>query len=182
MGMFTTIIDPTGCGRELQIKCGYDDCDTYHVGDTVDWKIWPDKPGVGKLLDGVYESYSDRGVDDWVVIREHRIRELVPRDSLLGQVGESGLLNYFKIEPFERRWWTEAAWVRRELEEAKERLKEAEREVAFLGSLDGKTEEEIAAHRDKQLKSWLAESFLERTLRKPLFPGLLGPPREDSRP
>lgn len=69
MGMFTSVLHPKD-GRELQIKSGFDDCDTYKLGDTVDWFV-SSYPFSGKLFDGVYSSYSDLGPDDWVIIKNH---------------------------------------------------------------------------------------------------------------
>src|SRR5271157_6644683 len=74
MGCFTTIIHPID-GRGLQIKCGYDVCETYHVGDNVSWyvdKYWPKS---GYLLDDVYDSFDD----DWVIIKDHIVAAVVPR-------------------------------------------------------------------------------------------------------
>lgn len=72
MGMFTTIIHPDD-GRELQIKCGWDQCETYKIGDSVKWHVIESCPGQGYLLDGIYSSYSKNGDDDWVVIKNHII-------------------------------------------------------------------------------------------------------------
>lgn len=80
MGMFTSIIHPDN--RELQIKCGYDDCEVYHLGDEVKWYADPKNPGSGKLLDGVYESWSDKGKDDFVVIQNHRVAYLIDKVQL----------------------------------------------------------------------------------------------------
>lgn len=78
MGTYTTIIHPDD-GRELQIKCGFDECLTYRVGDDVGQYIFPDHPGKGYLLDDVYISYSslnvygEDGEDDLVVIKGGRV-------------------------------------------------------------------------------------------------------------
>ena len=73
MGMFTSVVHPDD-GRELQIKCGTDDCERYHVGDTVNWFIRKERPKSGKLVDGVYQAYDD----DFVVIKDHKIVAVVP--------------------------------------------------------------------------------------------------------
>jgi hypothetical protein len=53
MGMFTSVAHPE-TGEEVQFKTGIDDCDWVTLGEEVPWQIWPDMPGRGKLLDGVY--------------------------------------------------------------------------------------------------------------------------------
>jgi hypothetical protein len=71
MGMFTTIIDLLG--REYQIKTGLDDCETFRVGQVVNWYVDRDTVGCVKLADGIYEGIPV--LDTWpkaeVVIRNH---------------------------------------------------------------------------------------------------------------
>lgn len=71
MGMFTTILHG---GHEYQIKTGFDYCDTYQVGDTVDWK--PDDRWPGSHIDGVYD---DAHCKVWVVIKDRQVVAVEPR-------------------------------------------------------------------------------------------------------
>ena len=80
MGMFTSIIHPVD-GRELQIKCGHDSCETYHVGDGVGQYVIEGWPGEGYLLDDVYDSYDD----DWVIIKDGIVVAVEPRDPFDGE-------------------------------------------------------------------------------------------------
>ena len=57
MGMFTTILDENG--KEYQIKCGRDECETYKIGDNVGQYPSEDWAGVGYLLDDVYYANAD---------------------------------------------------------------------------------------------------------------------------
>ena len=113
MGMFTTIIHPND-GRDLQIKTGWDSCDIYSVGDTVDWFL-SESPGSGTLLDGAYESFED----DWVIIKDHKVHAIVPRGE---DVHEGTLWKQFELQAPGRSNWTEEAWeeqrVRREAAKA----------------------------------------------------------------
>lgn len=161
MGMFTTIIRPID-NMELQIKSYRDNLDRYTVGDVVDWHIWPDQPGIGTLLDGAYESYSEKGLDDWVIIKDHKVVMLVPRDSAVGRSGEEGLLHYYEIEPFKREWWTEAAWVEEELKKAERSLKDLTQVVEFLRTCRGKSDEEIKALRKKYHEEAAAQFIKDR--------------------
>lgn len=86
MGMYTSVRHPEG-GRELQIKTGQDSCDWYDVGDEVAWSLGY-YPGTGTLLDGVYDSYSDRGRDDWVVIKGHRVAAVEDKALVYGDLYE----------------------------------------------------------------------------------------------
>lgn len=91
MGCFTTIIHPVD-GRELQIKTGHDSCETYKVGDAVNWYIDPELPGWGALLDGVYDSCSGKGDDDdLVVIIDHKVAGVMSLADLRRETIESDL-------------------------------------------------------------------------------------------
>ena len=73
MGMYTAIIHPKD-GRELQIKTGdMDICDTYKVGDKVSFYVNKNIYEYGGIFDGVYDSYSDKGEDDWVIIKNKKV-------------------------------------------------------------------------------------------------------------
>lgn len=133
MGMFTRIIHPKD-GRELQIKSGYDDCETYHVGDTVSWYINKSWPRTGKLLDDVYDSYDD----DWVVIKDHVVVAVVDREA-----GDyNSLRERFEIQDIPDSAWPEEAWIKqREAENRHE--KEYSEFLETIKHLSGK--ERLAA-------------------------------------
>ena len=82
MGMFTTV--KATDGMEVQFHCGWDDCETYSIGDTVKWEVIPDCAGEGKLLDGVYQGYASKDGQDlgdkWVVIENHVIQAILDLD------------------------------------------------------------------------------------------------------
>jgi len=107
--MFTSIIDPVD-GKELQIKCGYDDCETYHVGDYVNWYINKSYPRSGKLLDDVYDSYEG----SWVVIKDHIVVAVLPESS-----GDyNSIKEKFQVQDLPDSEWPEKSWIKyRELEE-----------------------------------------------------------------
>jgi hypothetical protein len=116
MGLFTSIIHPED-GRELQIKSGYDDCETYKLNDTVEWFVNSDYPRSGKLLDDVYDSWSDKGQDDWVVIKNHKVHAVVPYDPERGYDDYHDIREKFQIKDLPDSEWSEEGWKRkRELE------------------------------------------------------------------
>lgn len=121
MGMFTTIIHPND-GRDLQIKTGWDSCDTYSVGDPVQCFLHREDPGRGTLQDGAYESFGADDWDDWVIIKDHKIHAIVPRGE---DVHEGTLWKQFELQAPDRSNWTEEAW-----EEQRVRREEAEAEAA----------------------------------------------------
>jgi hypothetical protein len=147
MGMFTRILHPDDM-RELQIKTGDDDLETYSVGDKVDWHIRKDYPCQGTLLDGAYDSYSDRGEDDWVIIRNHQVLCVVPREENLQA---QDLEEKYKITPYDRNWWTEEQHVKSELEDAERKLKSLQEEISFLKSCLGKSDSEIKEMQARRL-------------------------------
>lgn len=104
MGMFTSIVHPDDL-RELQIKTGWDYCDTYRVGDMIPWT--PDPVDPGTHIDGAYVSYSDKGPDDWVIIKGGRIIAVEPRhedDTWQALEAKHG------IQPPDPALWTEQQW------------------------------------------------------------------------
>jgi hypothetical protein len=122
--MYTSIVHPED-GRELQIKCGEDICETYRVGDIVNAYPSPNRPGCGYLLDDVYESYSDRGVDDWVVISGGKVvaverRRGDPQEDPLGHY-EVLRLRY-NVQPPPRDWWPESVWAEQSRREESSRI------------------------------------------------------------
>lgn len=150
MGMYTSV--RLSDGSELQFKSDVDDCETYKVGDVVNWRIWPDQPGTGKLLDGVYDAVlvgdkSKTEVSYSVAIDNHRI-VYAGRSSRLKGVG--------KIVPWERGWWSESAWLKKDREDIKFKLRMAKEQVAslgkearFLSTLSGLSDDKIALKRKK---------------------------------
>lgn len=146
MGMFTSIIDSGNI--ELHIKCGYDDCDVYHIGDKVDFQIWPNFPGTGKLLDGVYDSDSPiENSGPFVIIKDHIVALIIPRGN---GVTATGLEKDYGIVPYQHDWWAEEVWLkddlrraRIELENIRWFLKLKEEEIDFLKTLEGLNAEEI---------------------------------------
>jgi len=117
VGTYTSIIHPDD-GRELQIKCGHDACETYKVGDEVKWEVLKDYPREGYLLDDVYDSFED----DWVIIKDHKIHAVVPRTDN-GYGDYQVLRERFGIQDLPDSEWTAEGWEnkrKREAEWAKE--------------------------------------------------------------
>lgn len=106
MGMYTSITHPRG-GRELQIKTGYDVCDTYKIGDKVNYTIHKDSFGHGGIFDGVYDSYSDRGPDDWVIIKGHKV--VAVRSCKRNKYQD--LVKQYKIRKPSKNLWTKKAYT-----------------------------------------------------------------------
>ena len=102
MGMFTSIIHPDD-GRELQIKTGADACDTYNVGDDVKWYVDPKWAFRSALLDGIYDSYSDRD-DDWVVIKDHKVHCIIPIEEITEEKNYFYYKEKFEIEDHDHLW------------------------------------------------------------------------------
>ncbi len=140
MGMFTSVID--AAGREYQFKCGWDDCDTYRVGDKVDQKVYPDSLYAGKLLDGAYLAEhcrweNGRSVDHdekWAVIAKGVLVALDPverdADGAIrdGEDTQSWVvaLRHGAVEtPLSS--WTDAAY----LKWAKQKAESARRQLAW---------------------------------------------------
>ncbi len=110
MGVWTNIKHRD---RNLQIRSGGDDYETYKVGDTVKWKIDPYEPGQGKLFDGVYEVEDDDTL--WVVIHEHVVMCVIPRtpDESVEQMEA-----LFGIVQYDRDWWSHTLWRKIDLRNA----------------------------------------------------------------
>jgi hypothetical protein len=126
--MFTSVYDADGV--EYQIKTGWDDCDSYRLGDPVKWSIEKDHPGDGTLLDGVHRGCGYPGGDAFVVIKDHRIAAIVPvepidpdRDYLWSDPRSqySRLMAEWQPVEYERSWWTEEAWAAKAVADAKRR-------------------------------------------------------------
>ena len=128
MGMFTSITHPED-GRELQIKCGWDQCKTYLVGDTVGQYPIEWCAGEGYLLDDVYDSYSNRGKDAFVVIKDGRVAAVIEREDataiarrhfpqeeeIVGGDCIQALRVEWDIQSPPKEWWNEASWAKRVL-------------------------------------------------------------------
>jgi hypothetical protein len=175
MGMFTTIIHPED-SRELQIKCGFDDCEIYSLGEEVWWEIWPDKPGRGKLLDGVYTSHSDRGDDDFVLIKNHRVVGIMPKvESPKGVYNRAcTLATLFGITPYERNWWTESAWAKEELRQVALEIESLQEKAKLLEACIGKSDEDIVKLREEHRAELLIKPILTvigyESLTRQMFP------------
>ena len=154
MGMFTSVIDERG--REFQFKCGWDDCDTYRVGDKVDQRVYPDELFAGKLLDGAYHAECGRWEggklvdrdERWVVIKAATVVALVPveRDAegcLVGgeDVQADVVARRHGVMPYPLDTWTDAAY----LKYAKEQAASARRQRDWDVEDYGKTPMEAAA-------------------------------------
>jgi hypothetical protein len=125
MGMYTSIIHPKD-GRELQIKTGNDSCDTYKVGDTVSFFVNKNIFGCGGIFDGIYSSYSDKGPDDWVIIKNHKV-VLVKAKKFKYET----LIKKYKIKEPNITLWTARAY-----QEHRRRQKELKEENdAFMKSI-----------------------------------------------
>ncbi len=131
MGMFTSAIDDRG--REFQFKCGWDDCDTYRVGDKVDQKVFPDNLFAGKLLDGAYHAEYCRWAggepverdEKWVVIKGGVFVAWadVERDDdgiMIGGEDVQGdvIARRHGVTPYPLDTWTDAAYLKHAKEEA----------------------------------------------------------------
>lgn len=115
MGLFTTIRHPDG--REFQIKCGWDDMETYALGERVRFRIIAECPGEAYLADGVYSGCGYPGGDAWVVIKDHYVLALVPRQEDPAVQGVL-LREWFAIEGLPRTLWPEDMWIAHEKRQA----------------------------------------------------------------
>lgn len=142
MGMFTTILDPDK-NLSVQIKYGWDTCDTFSVGDTVPWHILKDWPNQGYLFDDVYlgiggtpEQGADRSWDDyWVVIKNHIVQKV-----FILQDGDdySELRDRFKIQDPPADLWSEEVWeeYRQEQAQARKESNEFAASIAHLSAVE----------------------------------------------
>ena len=162
MGMFTTIIAPDGA--RFQIKTGFDDLEEYRVGEVVDWRIFPDYPGQGHLLDGVYDGCRvGPGEDCWVVIKDHRILEIVSF-----AVAYEDLQAKYDIKPPPRSWWSAKAWERVRKAERRLRL-EKRRTARWLHTLP--EQDQVPALMACYTRQRLREPGLARRILPPVLVG-----------
>lgn len=125
MGMFTSIIHPKN-GRELQIKTGDDLCEFYKVGDKVPFHVVKNIYGAGGIFDGIYSSYSDKGEDDWVIIKGHTVVAVRSRRYKL-----ETLIKQYAIRKPNKKLWNKTA-----LKEYEKRNKKIQKESdSFLKSI-----------------------------------------------
>lgn len=146
MSMFTSAIDDRG--REFQFKCGWDDCDTYRVGDKVDQKVFPDELFAGKLLDGAYHAECGRWVagkltdrdEKWVVIKggvfvawadvERDVEGcLVGGEDVQGDV----VARRHGVQPYPLDTWTDAAYLAHAKREAASARRQRDWDVEDYG-------------------------------------------------
>ena len=159
MGCYTTVLHPDN-GRELQIKTGRDDLDRYRLGDTVNWRISEYFGGDGTLLDGVYDSYSDKGEDDWIIIKDHKIAAVEPRNCKYSELYEK-----YDIQEPDKSLWSDEAWERNKKieEESKKRYAKWGKEADEKG-LKGK--ERTAFLMVKPLREAMSSESIGRKILK----------------
>jgi len=104
MGVFTTVLHN---GQELQFKHGWDNCDTYSVGDKIDWT--PDPRYPGEHIDGVYKAHED----SQVVVKDCVIVAIEPADADLAEI-----VARYKIKKPSHKLWTKAQWKAKHKREA----------------------------------------------------------------
>lgn len=136
MGCFTTIID-TRDNKDYQIKCGYDICEIYKLGDKVDQHMIDIYPGEGYLLDDVYEGCNYPNQDAWVIIKDGYVHDIIPlvkctceEDDCIceGIESEYSLRQKYNIKNGPaRELWSEQAWKEKEERELEWKIK-AEKE------------------------------------------------------
>lgn len=137
MGMFTTILDPAQ-NLSVQIKCGWDTCETFSVGDTVPWEIIKDWPNQGYLLDDAYLGIGGTPEQDdacswddyWVVIKNHVVQEV-----FLYKEGDwyPELRERYQIQDPPEDLWTEEVWGSYREELARRKKEDAEFEASLSG-------------------------------------------------
>jgi len=126
MGMFTSVAHPD-TGEEIQFKCGYDMCERYNVGDTVNWYVIDSWPGAGHLLDGVYDGYPNY----WVIIKDHIIVAVEEKEE---DVSETAMERRWGIEELPRETWSEKVWEEERIckEKAKKENEEFQASIYHL--------------------------------------------------
>ena len=107
MGMFTRIIHDD---HEYQIKIGWDDLLTYHVGDRIPWQ--PDPKYPGEHIDGVHDAWGD-GCTVWIVIKDCTVIAVEPFDAGDRQT----LASKHGITDPDPSLWTEEQWAAKKARE-----------------------------------------------------------------
>lgn len=143
MGMFSTLIVDN---QEIQFKTGNDQCDVFHVGDRVPFKVKSDRAGDVEFPDCVYLDSSESW---WIVIKDHRIAAYIPCKTAsvenlktigdLAQIGDKRrsefreIMERFSIsEDYPHEWWTDAAWEEKRIGDEERERQEKNREKAYL--------------------------------------------------
>lgn len=140
MGMFTSVIDPR-TGIEYQIKCGWDKCETFKVGDKVPSKVYPEYPNEGYLLDDVYDGCNYPQKDVWVIIKDSTIVAIEQKSEIFDDEQESDydrLRKKYHIQDYPRNLWNGRSWRQKEERDAKFEKEYQE----FLASIAHLPEEE----------------------------------------
>lgn len=128
MGMFTTILLEGEDKGEVQIKTGFDYCDTYKVGDTIDFD--PSYWGPGAWIDGAHFGLHQDGRLVIVAIKDKTI-VAVETDP---DVGHKEIIEKYGIlTKAPRVLWSEDEWAEKERRDA-EAIK---RYQASLDRFDG---------------------------------------------
>ena len=149
MGMFTTIIHPVD-GRDLQIKCGNDTCETYKLGDDVGQYAIKDWAGSGYLLDDVYHGYGDPHA--FVIIKGGKVVEVIDEEPAMleaaanvplgDDIGIDDCIEWLRksrgVEDPPRSWWPEEAWAAKAARDERFRKEQTvwEASVAHLSPQD----------------------------------------------
>ena len=148
MSCYTSVIHPV-TGDELQFKTGYDSCDKYCVGDTVDFKIRTQFAGKAHLNDDAYYtescSHDLREVTGryFVIIKDHKVHEVV--DAILDADGcpdvvrqRCWLCQKYGLEPLPIDSWSDEAWATK----AKQDEESERRSARWRAETFGKTPDE----------------------------------------
>lgn len=111
MGMFSTVVHD---GKEFQFKTGYDDCFTYKVGDKIDWRPHPYRPG--SHIDGVHSGCYDIDKPDWWVIVKGCV--IVAVEPPVDLDDYKRLYEKYGITEPNPKLWTKAQWKAKAKREA----------------------------------------------------------------
>jgi len=110
--MFSTVVYD---GKEFQFKTGYDDCDTFRVGETIAWT--PDPFWPGSHIDGVHSACHDiRQPDWWVIVKDCVIVAVEPPVDLDDY---KRLYEKYGITKPDPRLWTKEQWKAKRKREKK---------------------------------------------------------------
>jgi hypothetical protein len=167
MGMFTTIVAPNG--KLCQIKTGWDNCDTYKVGDKISWE--PDPRYPGEHIDGIHLGFGKSDNDTCAVIKDCVVTAVLPRRwDRPTDIQIAMLKKRYGIKPPDRALWPEEAWTEKEArdKEAKERQEEWDRKHAHLSS-------------SERMSAAMAEMILQK-MNEPSLARKILPPKEQVSP
>ena len=159
--MFTTIIAPFG--KPCQIKTGWDNCDTYKIGDKIPWT--PDPLYPGEHIDGIYLGFEKTDNDTVVVIKDCTVTAIFPRRwDRPTDIQIAMLKKEYGITPPDRSLWSEEAWAKKEAhdKEIKERREEWDRKYAHYTP-----REKMAAAMGEYVKQKMSEPSMARRILPP---------------